>query len=286
MSRGAAADADPVLALLADAGTDPRALYYLWEQQQWEAGKLDLATDAAQWGTLDPAARRLVSDSIAWRRLRAETATTALVPFVDIAPTEEQQVFLTTQLVDEARHLVFFDRVRAEVMGDAGERLEDRGGIVDDRHISALLTDLLPRVAADLRPRDAGLSGFVAGTVTYHLMILGAFGLTDHWALDGYLAELDVLPGIRRGLELEARAAHRHVAFGLGLVTMAIGREPQVIKVVTAAVERILPQVLSALASLAAVASAPYPGAALQGAASEALQRWCDRAGLELGVRS
>ena len=286
MNPGPAVDADPVLALFAEAGEDPRGLYYLWEQQQWEAGKVDLALDAEQWSAIDPATRRLVADSVAWRRLRAEVATTALVPFVDLAPTEEQQVFLTTQLVDEARHLVFFDRVHAEVAGRAEDRIEERGGIVDDAHLRVLLTEILPRVAADLRAPDAGLVELAAAVVGFHLVILGAFGLTEQRALTRYLTELDVLPGIRCGLELEGRAAHRHVAFGLGLVAMLVGRHPEVRVAAEEAFRSSMPEALAALSSIAERAPAPYLGAGLEDVARAALRRWSDGAGLNLAVRS
>jgi ribonucleoside-diphosphate reductase beta chain len=39
-----------------------------------------------------------------------------LAPFLQAAPTGEIELFLATQLVDEARHAAFFDRFGAEVM--------------------------------------------------------------------------------------------------------------------------------------------------------------------------
>ncbi len=40
------------------------------------------------------------------------------------APSHEAQVFLTTQISDEAKHMVFFDRFYREVLGV--ERGDDR----------------------------------------------------------------------------------------------------------------------------------------------------------------
>lgn len=274
MSPHPALEMDPVLGLLAGRRADPRALYYLWEQQQWEAGGVDLALDAQQWEGLDPAMRRPVADAIAWRRLRAQQATTALVPFVDVAPNEEQQVFLTTHLVDEARHLVFFDRVQAEVMGAGGETMEDREGLVDDLALRSLLVDELARVRGGLRSGGAGVAELVEAVIGFHVVIVGALGLTEQKALDGWLSKENILPGIRRGLELEARSAHRHVAFGLGFVADALSRHPSLEEVVGAAVARLLPLVRSRLAAAAAVTPTPYPGAGLVETADAALERW------------
>lgn len=285
MSPSSAVDADPVLGLLAGQRPDPRALYYLWEQQQWEAGRVDLALDAQQWEGLDPARRRPVADAIAWRRLRAQQATTALVAFVDVAPNEEQQVFLTTHLVDEARHLVFFDRVRAEVMGAGEEAMEDRGGVVDDAGLRSLLVDELARACRGLRS-GAGPPELVDAITGFHVVIVGALGLTEQKALDDWLSAEKILPGIRRGLELEARSAHRHVAFGLGFVADAVSRDPSLEATVSAALVRSLPLVRSRLMASAAVAPAPYPGAGLVETVDAALESWFAGVGLQVPLPS
>ena len=281
MSAASDLPADPVLALLSEGRGDPRSLYYFWEQQQWEAGKLDLTDDRDQWRELDPGTRRPVADSVSWRRLRAGIATTALVPFVDVAPSEEQQVFLTTQLVDEARHLVFFDRVLAEVAGDPGPTVEDRDGIVDDAALRSLLTEVLPEVVASLRAPAAGPGELVAGVVTYHVVVLGVLSLTEQEALVGYLREENVVPGLREGLSLEARDAQRHVAFGLGLLARSIEELPDLLPAARTALGRALPLALTALSAGAGSAPTPYSGEDLEGAATSALERRCREVGLE-----
>lgn len=284
MSDLRASHADQIVSLLADGRTDPRALYYLWEQQQWEAGKIDLAPDAGEWPGLDAQTRRAVADSIAWRRMRAEAATTVLVFFVDLAPEEEQQVFLTTQLVDEARHLVFFDRVYAEVAGGVGETIEERQGLVDDPAIRSLLVEVLPEPAAGLRGAGAGPAELVSAVCAYHLGIVGALGLTELGALLEHLETEDVLPGIRRGLGFEERAAQRHVAFGVELLAQAIGKRPSLRSVAAGSVERWLPLVRSALGSIAMVAPAVYASEPLADGAMLSLEGWFAEAGLEVRV--
>jgi ribonucleoside-diphosphate reductase beta chain len=280
------AAADPVLALVSDAMEDPRRLYYLWEQQQWEAGKVDLTSDAAEWKDVDPQLRRAVSDTVAWRRLRAEFATTALVVFVDVAPQEEQQVFLTTHLVDEARHLVFFDRVLTEVLEVHGEAIGDRRGLVDDESLRRLLTDGLPRFVRELRAGGPDQRALVTAVTAFHLVTLGALGLTTQRALDGYLSENNILPGIRRGLELEARDAERHVAFAVILLAHIVGSERILARTAAEAVASTFPLVRSALASAASLAPTVYGSYDLAGSAESAVDGWLEAAGLELPVRS
>src|SRR5688572_33300785 len=48
-----------------------------------------------------------------------------LVPFM-MAGTEEDKIFISSQIEDEARHTVFFDRFYREVVGLEGDRSEER----------------------------------------------------------------------------------------------------------------------------------------------------------------
>ena len=61
--------------------------------------------------------------------------TADLAPFLLAAPSGEIELFLATQLVDEARHAAFFDRFGAEVMC-----LSVRGPARADREVEQVLT--------------------------------------------------------------------------------------------------------------------------------------------------
>jgi ribonucleoside-diphosphate reductase beta chain len=280
----AAAGSDPVLELLAGDRSDARGLYYLWEQQQWEAGKIDLAVDATQWDGLEPGLKRPVADSVSWRRLRAQIATDALVPFVDAAPSEEQQVFLTTRLVDEARHLVFFDRIRAEVFHDERD-IEERTGTVDDESLRRLLVDMFPVASTRLHRQGAGGHALVQAEVVYGIAIAGALGLTEQEALVGFLQEEDVLPGLRRGLQREAIAARSTVVFSLGFLSASLARDEGAGAAMAQTLVETLPCVRSSLAALGDSSPTPYGSAQLVAHAEAALERWFTAAGLPLPVR-
>jgi len=85
-------------------------LYRRWESQQWSVGDLDFTLDRQDWLK----ATDLDKKATLWsHRLffnGEERVTATLAPFVWAAPTPEIEIFLSTQMVDEARHTVFFDR--------------------------------------------------------------------------------------------------------------------------------------------------------------------------------
>ena len=77
-----------------------------------------------------------------------------LAPFVLAAPSGEAEAFLATQLVDEVRHAVFFDRWAAEVMALSADDMRSRLQEAEATMIGALALPLR-RLAARRRPAAA-----------------------------------------------------------------------------------------------------------------------------------
>lgn len=256
-------DIDPVIGLLRGDGRHFRGLYYLWEQQQWEATQLDLEVDALSWGSIDPVLERAMADATEWLLRRAHVATGALVAFVDAAPTEEQQVFLTTQLVDEARHLVFLDRYGTEVIG--------RGELTELEEAPASDDGVLLQVqaaAGELRESPAGLTEALG---LYQIGTVGAAGLTMIGCLRDALEARGELPGWRSAAELMARDAHRHLAFALH----AAGQHPDGRGALRSGSDRAWPGVRELLEGFAA--AAPLAGSEeLVERARGYVARWVD----------
>lgn len=239
---------DPVVELLNAERSDYRGLYYRWEKEQWEAGAIDLTRDAVDWKALDAGVRAIVAGAIGWRHLRARSATTALVPFVDGAPDEEQQVFLTTELVDEARHIVLFDRFSAEVMGEDASTVTDRAPAVDDPALRELLLEAFPAVSAELAKAARPGLGLLAEAVTsYQIAVVGLLGLAEQAALDELLSSQGILPGLTAGLALAGRDSVRHVAFALRVLQETSATEPDAMTAVGARLRGLLPVVERAL---------------------------------------
>ena len=220
-----------------------RELYYQWEKGQWEAGAIDLSVDRGQWKGLDPEAR----DAFLWwlSSFYAGEAgvTDHLVPFVDAAPTEEQGVFLTTQLVDQARHTIFFDRFYAEAAEVSGAdmegRVERQAGRLDPAQ-QRLLDDELPAVAERIRD-GYGLAALVEGVTLYHLLIEGTLGITGHRYLLDHVTERDILPGLRAGLTAVQRDSIRHVSFGIRFLREAVEKDPAHRDGIRSVLERCVP---------------------------------------------
>src|SRR5688572_26217702 len=88
----------------------PGELYWLWERQQWSVADLDLAGDRDDWEQLDDVSREELTWNLAQFFVGEERVTTAFSPIVLAAESEEEEAYLATQQVDEARHTKFFSR--------------------------------------------------------------------------------------------------------------------------------------------------------------------------------
>jgi len=141
-------------------------LYRRWEKQQWAVADLDFGPDREQWQTMSDDERKY---ALWTQRLffnGEERVTATLAPFVWSAPTPEIEIFLSTQIVDEARHSVFFDAWWRAVPGtdkaDMASLLDDVRPAVAGGY-NELFYDLLPGVAQRLANNPRDVEAFVEG---------------------------------------------------------------------------------------------------------------------------
>jgi ribonucleoside-diphosphate reductase beta chain len=213
-----------------DGLLDYRQLYALWERQNWKVHELDLSVDREHWLTLPSAGQENMLWSLGSFYVGEERVTADLAPFLTAAPSGEIELFLATQLVDEARHAAFFDRFGAEVMVLGSEDLRGRMHEVEQTLTSPWRTvfddglrDVAKRIQA--KPDDFGL--FVEGVATYHLVVEGFLAVTGQTLIRDYLLGHGVFPGFCEGFGLVERDEHRHVAFGMRFLLDAIEQDPR-----------------------------------------------------------
>src|SRR5688500_20242361 len=95
----------------------PQQLYELWERQQWASQEIDLGRDPDDWAARDEADREECLWGLSSFFVGEERVATQFSGLVMAYEDEQEEAFLTTQQVDEARHMQFFDRWYREVPG-------------------------------------------------------------------------------------------------------------------------------------------------------------------------
>jgi len=204
---------------------DYRQLYALWERQNWKATELDFTVDKEQWVTTPREAQESTIWSLGSFYVGEERVTADLAPFLQAAPSGEIELFLATQLVDEARHAAFFDRFGAEVMCLSADDFRGRMREVEKILLSPwreVFDDGLRDVAKRIQAKPDDLDLFVEGITTYHMVVEGFLAVTGQTLIRDYLLEHSLYPGFCEGFGLVERDEHRHVAFGVRFLRDAI----------------------------------------------------------------
>ena len=193
-------------------------LYALWEKQNWRAHELDFTVDKEQWLTTPAESQAHTAWSLGSFYIGEERVTADLAPFLLAAPSGEVEMFLATQLVDEARHTAFFDRFGGEVMALSADDLRGRMRELEQTMIPAWhetfdggLREIANRIKAS--PDDLDL--FVEGICTYHLIIEGVLAMTGQRLILKYMEDHGLYPGFQQGFSMVERDEHRHIAFGV-----------------------------------------------------------------------
>jgi ribonucleoside-diphosphate reductase beta chain len=213
-----------------DGLLDYRQLYALWERQNWKATELDFTVDREQWVITPREAQESTIWSLGSFYVGEERVTADLAPFLRAAPTGEIELFLATQLVDEARHAAFFDRFGAEVMCLSADDFRGRMREVEQILLSPwreVFDDGLRDVAKRIQAKPDDLDLFVEGIATYHMVVEGFLAVTGQTLIRDYMLEHSMYPGFCEGFGLVERDEHRHVAFGVRFLRDAIREDPR-----------------------------------------------------------
>ncbi|HLM08895.1 MAG TPA: ribonucleotide-diphosphate reductase subunit beta [Thermoleophilaceae bacterium] len=195
---------------------DPQQLYELWEGQQWQSQAIDLERDREQWAELSDEQRDEHLWGLSSFFVGEERVTTQFSGLVMAYEDEQEEAFLTTQQVDEARHMQFFDRWFREVVGTAGgirDRLMASRADVTDAFVE-LFDDRLVKMCERLIANPSDMDAKVEFVTNYHMVIEGTLALTGQHFMLGYYEKNDLLPGFAEGFSNVARDEHRHVAYG------------------------------------------------------------------------
>jgi hypothetical protein len=200
-------------------------LYRLWEANNWSATEIDFSVDKDHWeNKLDDTQRISAFWNYAMFLVGEEAVARTLTPLLDAAPGFPESIFLTTQIVDEARHHVFFDRFMREVVGE-GEDTESTLEAMKP-HLNWGFTSIfaeLDNVSDALRKKPKDVELMAQTVAIYHLVIESLLAIPGQHFIKEYCERLDILPGFASGMRHISRDESRHVAFGVKFLGELIG---------------------------------------------------------------
>ncbi len=230
------ADIDKVMSGLdriVEAAPSYEKLFMRWQRQHWSTEDFDFTVDRQQWEDPDmftDEVRQFLDFGFSEFFLGEERVTVELLPFAIAAPNLEAQAFLTTQISDEAKHVVFWDRFYREVLGIEAAGLNamvDKQRSVVNKEWEILFDDILHECAEDLRKDPKNFGALVRGVTVYMVVIEGMLALTAARFIIKSLKENDWFPGFTAGFTAVNRDESRHVGFGVKFLADAIKDDPK-----------------------------------------------------------
>ena len=194
----------------------PLQLYRLWERQNWVSHQIDLGPDRRDWETMPDELREEMLWGLSAFFVGEERVTNQFSGLVLAAEDKNEEAFLLTQQVDEARHAQHFNRLYEEVF--------DFDGSFEDR-LARAREDLTPDyftlfdghlVEANeaLLADPSSIEAKVDFVTVYHMVIEGTLALTGQYFQTDNMEKRGILPGHLKAFNLISKDEHRHVAYG------------------------------------------------------------------------
>lgn len=202
-------------------------LYNLWERNNWSATDIDFTVDAEHWKSrFDDHEREAALWNYALFLVGEESVARTLTPVLAATTGYAEKIFLTTQIVDEARHHVFFDRFVREVAGlgtDTRSTLEAVDGYLTWGFRK--IFEELDRVTTELH-RKPSRELLAQSVALYHVVVEGLLAVPGQHFIQRYLESKAVLPGFFEGMNNVSRDESRHIAFGVKFLGDLVRESP------------------------------------------------------------
>jgi ribonucleoside-diphosphate reductase beta chain len=229
---------------------DAQTLYRRWEESQWSPFAIDLSQDARQWAQMTGDDRDLIFFVLSSLMVAEERITTKFSGLVGAYGSEEEATFLSTQQVDEARHMQFYARFQDEVVA-APEVIAahvERARVNVSGAFRQIFDGELVEAHERLVAEPASLSAKVRFVTLYHLILEGALGLTTFKFTTDYLESQHLLPGFVEGYSKIHHDETRHIGFGVWFLRETVRAHPDMGGVVRQTLRDLLPSVAASLA--------------------------------------
>ncbi len=207
----------------------PLDLYRKYEAQRWNISDLSFEADKKDWTDKMTPAQRDTFLRVATGFHHGERQVAVdIMPLIIAAPKDEHKVYMTSQMEDEARHTIFFDRFYREVVGfeatDLMDTLDQSYQYMTETFIGAF--GYLAYISDQLRQRPHDKRLLVSAITNYHMWIEGVLALSVMKITLGFCKRNQILPGFHKGFLATTRDESRHVVFGMHLLQELLADDP------------------------------------------------------------
>lgn len=235
--------------------------YRLWEKAKtlgtWNPAEIDFSQDVTDWSKLNERERDLLLRLTAQFEGGEESVTRTLLPLLQQIANEgriEEEMFLTSYLWEEAKHVEGFDRFLREITETTGDL---------DAYFTApyrqLILEELP-TAMDRLHTDNSPEALAEASATYQMIVEGVLAETGYSAYQTVLNDANLMPGMQQFVGLVQRDESRHVAYGVFLLSRLVAEHGDPVwTVIEERMNHLLPLVLTHIQETLSAYDDPIP---------------------------
>jgi ribonucleoside-diphosphate reductase beta chain len=208
----------------------------------WDPYELDFGRDREDWARLSADEQASILQITSLFQAGEEGVTLDLLPLIMVIAEEgrlEEELFLTTFLFEEGKHVEFFRRFLDEVCGAEG----DLHGFHTDSY-RLIFYEELPEAMGRLRG-DRSPEAQIRAAVTYNMIVEGVLAETGYRSYFLALERNGLMPGLRQGIAHVKRDESRHIAYGVHLLSRLVADDPELWQIARTRMDELLPHAMS-----------------------------------------
>ena len=188
----------------------------------WDPADVDFSQDRRDWEALEPIQQETILSLTSLFVAGEEAVTLDLLPLVLAIARDgrvEEEMYLTTFLYEEAKHMELFSRFLTEVAGSPSDL--ERFHVPSYRKI---FYDELPTAMRRLLT-DPSPAALARASVTYNMIVEGVLAETGYHSYHESLAANGLMPALCSALVEIKRDESRHIAYGVYLLSRLVAED-------------------------------------------------------------
>ena len=190
----------------------------------WDPQTIDLSQDGPDWAALTDVERDFLLRTLVLFQAGEEGVTRDLLPLIMVVAGEgriEEEIYLTSFLWEEAKHVEFFRRWLDQVAMATG----DLARYLTPSYSHLFLVELPASLQA--LQKDRSVEAQIRASVTYNMIIEGVLAETGYHGFRQSLEANGKMPGLLEGIRLLSRDESRHIRYGVFLLDRLINSSPE-----------------------------------------------------------
>lgn len=196
----------------------------LWHKAKkygiWNPSDIDFSQDIIDFKNLSQVETEFLLLAISQFQAGEEAVTLDLLPLIMAVAKEgrlEEEMFLTSFLWEEAKHVDGFNRWISEVTPFGGKEIESN-------HVPSyqfILNQVLPQTLQALVTDPSPVNQVKAST-TYNMIVEGVLAETGYYGLYKVMENHNILPGLKTFIGKLKQDESRHIAYGIYLISRLV----------------------------------------------------------------